>query len=161
MNYLVDGYNLLRVIENSGDRPEPLTDLQMCHILGRYFKSIANDGCVIFDGKGPPDKSGFYSIGYLEVIFSGVSLEADDVIENKINTSSAPKQVIVVSDDRRLRTAAHRRKAVSMRCRPFWNDVLRQLKRADTTKRTEPDEKHFGITESETDQWLNFFNLEQ
>jgi len=159
MNYLIDGYNLLRLIENSSTE-QPLTDLQMCHILGRFFKSITQDCCIVFDGKGPPDKSGFYSIGYLEVIFSGVGIEADDVIENKISTSSAPRQLIVISDDRRLRLAARRRKAVSMRCQPFWRAVLRQLKHGNTTvKPAEPDEKHFGITEGETDQWLNFFNL--
>jgi hypothetical protein len=41
----------------------------------------------------------------------------------------------------------------------FWTDVQKQLSRRKTIK--EPSGKRWGLSESETEQWLKFFGLEQ
>ena len=107
---IIDGYNLLHSIEKADADAESVGDVQLCSILSRYLKLIGETGEIIFDGIGPPDKSGFDNISKLEVVFSGRTSEADDIIEHKITANTAPRRLTVVSSDRRLRRAAHARK---------------------------------------------------
>ncbi len=158
MTVIIDGYNLLWVIPKTSGG-EPLTDTQLCRILSAYFKITGQPGEIIFDGVGPPDKSVFDNISNLDVIFAGADVEADAVIEDKIASSTAPRNLVIVSSDRRLRKAAHARKAISVKSEAFWGEVQKQLKRSE--KFQEPTSKQHGITEGETKQWLKIFDLDK
>lgn len=136
-----------------------ISDIGLCRILGRYLKLTGEKGEIIFDGTGPPDKAGFDNISNLEVFFAGLGTDADTVIEDKISVSTAPKRLTIVSSDRRLRSAARTRKATSMKSDVFWNDVQKQLSRKRPAK--EPQAKRRGLSEGETDQWLEFFGFGQ
>lgn len=159
MPIIIDGYNLLHSIQKNSEQFDSISDLTLCRILDVYLKKTDQKGCVVFDGIGPPDKNGFDAVNFLEVFFSGTRLDADTVIENKIKSNSAPKGLKVVSDDRRLRDAARRRKAISVRCDNFWVDVQRALSRDRLA--AEPAEKQTGLNEIETKLWLKFFGIEK
>ena len=116
-------------------------------------------GEVVFDGTGPRDKSGFDNINNLEVFFAGISCDADTVIEDKIKANTAPRRLTVVSSDRRVRDAGRRRKATVVKSQVFWEDVQKQLSRKK--KKKEPPAKRQGLSEGETEQWLDFFGIEQ
>ena len=158
MPVIIDGYNLLRSVQKAEDF-ESISDVQLCRLIGRYLKLIGENGEIIFDGTGPPDKSGFDDISNLEVLFAGLAADADTVIEDKIRANTAPKRLTVVSSDRRLRKSAQARKATIVRSEVFWDNLQKQLSRKRTAK--EPTEKRRGLSESETEQWLKFFGLEQ
>jgi len=157
--FIIDGHNLLHTIYKLEGDSGPISDVSLCRILGRYFKLTGEKGEMIFDGTGPPDKSGFDNISNLEVFFAGIGTDADTVIEDKISVNTAPKRLIVVSSDRRLRSAARKRKATSMKSDVFWNDVQKQLSRKRPVK--EPAEKRQGLSQGETEQWLEFFGFGQ
>jgi hypothetical protein len=159
MPFLIDGHNLLHSIHKATEDFESLSEIQLCRIVTRYLTQIGERGEMIFDGTGPQDKSPFENMGDLEVAFAGLGTDADTVIEQKIRISTAPRRLTVVSSDRRLRRAAQKRKATAVRSDVFWSDVQKQLRRR--TKAREPAEKRFGLSESETQQWLEFFGLEQ
>ncbi|MHC4227693.1 MAG: NYN domain-containing protein [Planctomycetota bacterium] len=156
---IIDGHNLLHTIFKLEGDSESISDVGLCRILGRYFKLTSEKGEIIFDGTGPPDKSGFDDISDLEVFFAGLKTDADTVIEDKISASTAPKKLTIVSSDRRLRSAARTRKASSIKSDVFWNDVRKQLSRKRPAK--EPTEKRQGLNEGETEQWLEFFGFGQ
>ena len=158
MPVIIDGYNLLRSIPND-ESSNPVDDVQLCRILGEYLTAVSETGQIIFDGIGPPDKTGFDNIRNLEVFFSGQSLEADDVIEDKLKLNTAPKRLMVVSSDRRLRKAAMARKAIAVKSDVFWQKVQKQLARKAKFK--EPSEKRQGLNQGETNQWMKFFGIEQ
>ena len=160
MPFLIDGYNLLRAVEKIQGGPESITDIQLCRIISAYLQRIDQPGQIVFDGIGPREKQAFENLESLEVIFSGRSKDADTVIEDKITTNTAPKRLTVVSDDRRLRTAAKRRKAISVKVRQFWQNVLACLNQQRKTP-AEPGEKLEGISQSETEQWLKTFGLDE
>ena len=130
----------------------------MCRILSTYFKLTGEKAEIIFDGTGPPDKSGFDGVSNPEIFFSGRGTDTDTVIEGKIRTSTAPKGLTIVSSDRRLRQAAHTRKATSVKSDVFWVDIRKQLSRKRPVK--EPPGKRRGLSEGETEQWLAFFGLD-
>ena len=156
---IIDGHNLLHSIHKEGSYSEPISDVGLCRIIGIYLKQINQNGEIIFDGTGPPDKSGFDNISNLEVLFAGVGTDTDTVIEDKISASTAPKRLNIVSSDRRLRKAARVRKAISVRSEVFWNNIQKQLSRKKVAK--EPAAKRRGLSEGETKQWMEFFGLEQ
>ena len=159
MPVIIDGHNLLRAIQKVDEDSESISDVRLCYTVGRFLKLTGEKGEIIFDGTGPPDKSRFDNISNLEVFFAGLGSDADTVIEDKIRASTAPKRLTVVSSDRRLRDAARARKAASVKSQVFWDNVQKQLRRKRTIK--EPPAKRRGLTESETRQWLKFFDLEQ
>ena len=70
------------------------------------------------------------------------------------------KKLIIVSSDREIRAAAASRKAVSVKSDYFWQDVKNRL---ETYQKPayEPKAKRGGITKAETDQWLDFFGIDE
>lgn len=156
---LIDGHNLLHAVLKDEETLGITTDLGLCSVLERYLSLTGSSGVIIFDGTGPPDKSGFEVIGNPEVFFAGKRVEADLVIEDKIKASSAPKRVTVVSSDRRLRKAARARKCTSLKSEVFWENVCRELNRKRPA--SEPSGKRHGLSDSETAQWLDAFGFEK
>ena len=157
MPFLIDGYNLFWAVQKSSEGAESISDVELCRILGQYLGLTSRTAEIIFDGVGPPEKSGFDNIKGLDVFFSGASSDADTVIEDKIQSSSAPRRLTVVSSDRRIRKAAHLRKAASVKSEIFWNEVAKRL--ACRQRDNEPQAKQKGISEGETEQWMKFFKL--
>ena len=155
--FIIDGYNLLHVIPKVDEATGAIGDIELCRIVSRYMKLIGRFGEMIFDGAGPPDKSGFDNLDNLEVLFAGLGADADTIIEGKISASSSPKGLTVVSSDRRLRGAAHMRKCTSLKSEAFWHNAQKQLNRKRPAR--EPAAKRQGLSESETDQWLDAFGL--
>ena len=159
MPVIIDGYNLLRSIEKLG--LEDITDVKMCHVISHYLKSNDDWGVVVFDGIGPRDKSGF-NFSNLKIVFSGANTEADSIIEKEIAENSAPKRLIVVSSDRRIRFAAKKRSAPDVKSDIFWHQVIQYMAMQTRARgRTEPREKFNGISEAETEQWLKIFGFKK
>jgi len=155
---IIDGYNLLRTVQNLTEHSSEITDVQICQIINDYLYRTKKKGSLVFDGIGPRDKSPFNNLFCLEIIFSGTSREADDIIETMIVESSAPKSLIVVSSDRRIKRAAEKKKATAVDCVDFWTEILKQLEKKRKRK-MEPQAKFTGITEAETEYWLREFGL--
>jgi predicted RNA-binding protein with PIN domain len=159
MPIIIDGHNLLWAIQNVGHTHEPIAELQLCHIVSRYLRAAGEKGEIVFDGTGPPDKGRFDNISALEVLFSGPAADADKIIEDKVRASTAPKNLTVVSSDRQVRAAAHARKAATVKSEVFWQNLARELTRKRPQE--EPPAKRWGLSESETEQWLEFFGLDR
>ncbi|MHC4507999.1 MAG: hypothetical protein ACYTAO_03435 [Planctomycetota bacterium] len=68
---IIDGHNLLHAICKIEESPRGLGELALCRILGTYLKLTGKKAEIIFDGTGPPDKSGFDAIGNLEAVKAG------------------------------------------------------------------------------------------
>jgi len=140
--------------------PEEISDVRLCWVVGRYLKRIGETGEIVFDGTGPRDKSDFDNIDGVEVLFAGLGADADTVIEDKIKANTAPRRLTVVSSDRRLRRAARARRANAVKSEVFWSELQRVL-RSKRRGANEPAGKEYGLSEGETEQWLEFFGLEQ
>ena len=155
---IVDGYNLLRAVQNLLEQSSDISDVQLCRLIDEYLYRTKKRGQIVFDGVGPRDKTGFNNLRNLEVVFSGTNHEADDVIEKLILENTAPRNLIVVSSDRRIKTAANKRKATAVDCVDFWTEVIKQLEKKKK-RQAEPQGKFYGITEAETEYWLREFGL--
>jgi len=157
MPLLIDGYNLLWAVQKSGESMEALDDAELCRILSGYLVLTGQRAEIIFDGTGPPAKQAFDNLKALDVLFSGRDRDADTVIEDKIRTDSAPRRLMVVSSDRKVRKAAQVRKAASVKSELFWIDVCKAMSKKRKVR--EPQGKRGGISSGETEQWLKFFKI--
>ena len=158
MPFLIDGYNLLRSVqkyETSAD----MTDAQLCRHIADFLRTVKDRGMIVFDGIGPPDKRELRGVRGLEIRFSGEKSDADTYIEWKIKENTAPRRLIVVSSDRRLRDAAGRRKAKSIPVDVFWPAMCRALENVSRTV-SEPREKQKGIAAEQVDSWMDYFNAD-
>ncbi|MGD0784983.1 MAG: NYN domain-containing protein [Sedimentisphaerales bacterium] len=155
---IIDGYNLLRSVQGLLEQSSEISDIQLCRIINDYIYRTKKKGCVVFDGIGPKIKDAFNNLFNLEIIFSGTSHEADDIIEKLILQSTGAKDLIVVSSDRRIKKAAEKRKATAVDCVDFWTEVIKQLERKKK-KVAEPQAKFIGISEAETEYWLREFGF--
>ena len=158
MPYLVDGHNLLWAIHHHDEHFAPVDDRALCRLLARYGRSMHDRVELIYDGVGPPDKGAFYGHRNLQVSFAGEGSDADTLIEHRVQTCTQPKRLVVVSTDRRVRTAARRAKATSVPSVEFWMRVLERLNRKRAAP--EPSGKRHGVSKQETRQWLKTFGLD-
>jgi predicted RNA-binding protein with PIN domain len=159
MQIIIDGYNLLRSIEHLFEDQTAVSDVKLCHAIDKYLKYTRQKGEIVFDGIGPPDKSTFNTLENIQIIFTGSNTDADTIIESKIKNSTAPTNLIVVSNDRRIRDAASARKAAATKSEDFWNDVVKFLEKKRSAP--EPRGKRHGLTDGETSQWLKLFGLDK
>jgi len=156
--FIIDGNNLLHTIHKV-EEISSFSDIELCRNLSAFLKRTGQSGEIIFDGAGPRDTSPYDNIENLEVSFAGIGQDADSVIEEKIAVSTSPKRLNIISSDRRLRKAARTRKAASVKSEDFWINVTKQLNKKRPVK--EPKEKRSGLSESETEQWLDIFGINQ
>jgi len=159
MPFIIDGHNLLKMLQAGDEQFELINDVRMCYIIARYLKKSNQKAQIVFDGTGPTDKQRFENIENLEVFFAGPAKEADDIIENKINASSAARNLTLVTGDRKILAAARRRKAGTIKPKLFWEQLQKHLSKP--RKFREPLAKRHGITESETDQWMKLFGIDE
>lgn len=123
---LIDGYNLLHAAGLARDRYGP-GQFEKCR--QRLLQEVADrltaeqrvSTTVIFDAQhAPPDVPSVQRFAGISVVFS-VGSDADSLIEAMLEKHSAPKQVLVVSSDRRLQSAASRRRAEWIKSEMFWD----------------------------------------
>jgi predicted RNA-binding protein with PIN domain len=157
--FIIDGHNLLHAVCKMDEDAKALSEPALCKVLGTYLRLTGEKAVIVFDGTGPPDKSGFDGISHLEVLFAGSGTDADTAIEDKIKANTAPKGLTIVSSDRRLQQAAHARRATAIKADAFWAELQKQLSRKRAPR--EPSAKRQGLSQSETEQWLKVFGIEQ
>lgn len=136
---LIDAYNVLWL----GNATEPHgPDLTASGLLrltahSRYRRRHIR---LVCDGAPPPgegvpsplygDRAMILRLGPGEIVYSGRSGSADDVIECIIRDHAAPRELLVVSSDRRVKRAAGRRRARTMTSEMFLAQILADRTRA-------------------------------
>jgi predicted RNA-binding protein with PIN domain len=123
---------------------------------------------LVFDTSAPLDEREFELMRQtdLNVLFAVEHETADEQIAELLAHHSAPRQVVVISNDRQVQLAATRRQAQYQLCEAWYD----WLERRETLPDTEPDAESIGgseekpsdrtLSESERDYWLREFGSE-
>jgi hypothetical protein len=129
MRYLIDGYNLLHATGHLSGTVSPLRLEQarraLLDQLVQHYGPAASCVTVVFDVRRAPARL------QAERDYQGVHVlyaldrEADDVIEDLIRGDAVPRLLTVVSDDRRLREAARRKRCHIVGCLDYFESLLR------------------------------------
>ncbi|HMO14527.1 MAG TPA: NYN domain-containing protein [Pirellulaceae bacterium] len=176
---IIDGYNLLREVgflraSTSTFGPGALARARkaLLGFLMRYVpEEVRARATIVFDAKTDVGELPEQEIVHnMHVLFATEYAEADELIEYLINRHSAPKQLVVVSSDHRLKQAAQRRGANSVQSREWFEQVratghAARLRTASTLDDSSQQANKGAALETlspeETATWLGEFNLSQ
>lgn len=107
MHYYIDGYNLMfRLLHDADSLTERRQ--QLIIDLNNKIQFLELDVTIVFDSQFLPGESTRGHFKQLEVLFSGYGETADDLIIEKVRAESKPKQVTVVTSDKKLAWFARR-----------------------------------------------------
>ncbi len=124
MILLIDGYNVLKQAMPSVKIRESERK-KFIEQLGRYAKLRQHKIILVFDG-GPYDRSVQERIAGVYVIFSGAIETADHYIKRYLKEHKS-HDILLISSDNELRSAAARLNIESMRSPEFYRVVLESI----------------------------------
>ena len=162
----IDGYNLMHAWGLARQRYGP-GDLE--RLRERFLRQLANRlteeerrrTTVVFDAgnSAQADTLGKQRFQEMEILYAQGDPDADTRIEKLIASHSAPRQIRVISSDRRLQTAARRRRGSFVTSERFVKDLERaELSVENPALSRELEAKSTGeITEDEMAEWLEIF----
>jgi predicted RNA-binding protein with PIN domain len=164
---IVDGYNLLHTLGSRRSLGAP-GNLQRARaelagrIAARMTEAQRNRTTIVFDANFenrdlPPSQE----VQGIRVEFARDFADADSMIEHLLRKHPTPQSVVVVSNDRRVRVAAERRRARPVDCES-WFDGLSTTEEvaksaADQAGEVEPDRLAAEISPEEREYWLRLF----
>jgi hypothetical protein len=164
MRYLIDGYNLAHALGLLRGRMGPseveVARRSLLVQLLEYHRGEAGNVTVVFDaGRAPPGTPARLDHQGL-LVLNALRQQADDLIEDLIEHDSLPRQLAVVSDDRRLKDAARRRHCLALGCL----DYLEQIQAPRPTSRPTPPpadagDKPEGLSSEEAREWCRRFGV--
>jgi len=159
MRYLIDGYNLLYALglarKNGGraawDRGRRLLLDWLADRAGPEAPNVT----IVFDAQnargGPVIEESHRGLRVLRK----AGRAADDLIEDLLRDEPSPETLTVVSNDARVRDAAHRRGCPVRRCEEYVDALMEPPRPA--AQPAEADEKDVACTPEETERWLQAF----
>ncbi len=173
MRYLIDGYNLAHALGLVPHKRVPHgAETARRSLLIRLREAPGLDPAlttVVFDAlqaaAGSPTRLDF--LGF-RVLFAHDQL-ADDLIEELIHQEADPRQLTVVSDDRRLKESAGRRGCQALGCldfleqtqqRPSAATVRLARNRKASTEEAELKDKPERLTSEELLEWQRCFGVD-
>ncbi|TWT72784.1 YacP-like NYN domain protein [Posidoniimonas polymericola] len=127
---LIDGYNLLHATDVHGsDRLagtlQGAREALLAFIASRLVKRERARATIVFDAAGAlPGLPDEYSYEGIHVLFARKYPDADAMLEALVESDRAPKELLVISGDRRVQRAARRRGA-AWQGSAEWNRELR------------------------------------
>ncbi|WZO97982.1 NYN domain-containing protein [Isosphaeraceae bacterium EP7] len=164
MRTLIDGYNLMyanglldRKLGPDGLRKARTRFLNTLAV--RLGPVDAHAATVVFDAAEAPHGLPSQAVHKgITVLYAVDEDDADERIELLILGHNAPKTLTVVSTDRRIRTAATRRKAHSVTSEEYWTELDGRKERADRLiPRVDAASKHHGPSHADAEYWLEEF----
>ncbi len=159
MPYLIDGYNLYHAAKKFHADWRDLTVLQLCLMINEHMKRIKDRAEIIFDGYSPAGRAEVIEERrFIDLIYGGAT-DADTLIEQYIRDNTAPRRLTVISSDRRIRTAAKRRKALALTSLEYLETMLKRLL-SQRKRIPDPKEKRQGVPDGELNNWLDLFGIE-
>ena len=151
MALIIDAYNVLHCTHVLPNRYAMISATDLCRLL-EQSRWAGRAMAVVCDGVQKPTEADYE--GEVELVYAGAGGDADSVIEKMIVESDAPRDLTVVSNDRRIQKAARRRRARSMTSERF----LQLLVKSTGSRKPPTDSKPRAI--GSTDDWLDTFEID-
>ncbi len=158
---LIDGYNLLNATDIFGDDTgrtnlESTRNALLAFLAEVLAEQQRSQTTIVFDGRdAPPGLPRMLTHAGITIRFSRRDQEADDVLEELIESATAPMELTVVSSDHRVQRAARRRKATYVDSDVWFAEIRKPRGEAAA----EPAEKPATLSDDDVSQWLDEFGI--
>lgn len=171
---IIDGYNLLHSVGYAQERFGPgglerSRNRLLRFVANRLDPEERRRTTIVFDARAIPVE-GLRESKFEEmtVLFNQPGSDADTLIEELILQHSAPRQLEIVSGDRRLQKAIKRRKGFAIESDHFARELHQResitpgsaADQAHSTHDEGATERQEPLSESETAEWLEIFGSE-
>ena len=164
---IIDGYNLLHTLGTRRSLGGP-GNLQRAResLAGRLAARMSPEEqaqtTIVFDANNEnSDYPAETEVHGIKVLFAKDFEDADSMIEHMLRKHSAPQSVTVVSNDRRVRQAAERRRARAVDCESWFEDLMTR-RAAGSAEEAEHKSEEQRLREGELSSeeratWANLF----
>jgi predicted RNA-binding protein with PIN domain len=164
MKIMVDGHNLMHADDEARaalDRQEPdRARVRLLEVVGAFARYHHKQALIVFDGSGghPLPES---ARGPVQYCFSGPDRKADDVLLDRLRSSTGRREILVVTSDREVADAARHLGAKVQASAAFLQEVERLGRRRQKKKPApEPSGKRRGPSATEVEEMLMEFTEE-
>jgi predicted RNA-binding protein with PIN domain len=163
---IIDGYNLMHAWGLARKRYGPgdlerLRERFLHQLANRLAEDDRSRTTVVFDAgsEAPSDIPTEQTYKTMRIVFARRDDDADARIERLVKEHSAPRQIRVVSSDRRLQSAARRRKGQFVSSEQFLLELENHPppENAAETSQELKSKSTGELTESEIAEWLELF----
>jgi predicted RNA-binding protein with PIN domain len=163
MPLIVDTFN---VLHQTGVLPPDLAGVDVAGLIDLISRSRFRRSRVrlVCDSVSRlPDEVS--EVGIIAIEFSGRGRTADDVIADRINRSTAPKRLTIVSSDREVQKAARRRRCIVLSSPEFLRQLAADVERGerDAGKNQPQRPKQFTrpLSQRDTAKWMREFGVDE
>jgi uncharacterized protein len=162
MALLIDGYNLLNVTSIFGEAG-PGTELHRTRLAflnflaSSFTKRQRSATTIVFDAAGaPPGLPATISHDGMTIHFAHRHSNADELIEELLESHRAPRSLTVISSDHRVQRAARHRGASFVDSEVWYTDLkTRRKKAASDDSMAKPTA---SISDDELSYWIAQFD---
>ena len=161
MALLIDGYNLLHVTGLFGSTFEASRAALLNFLAAALDAGERSRTTIVFDAaEAPPGLPNEYSVAGIHVCYARGYDSADALLEELIAAHHTPKQLTVVSSDRRVQRAAKKRKALAVESHAWYHQAAERLEGRRKGRPDLPDVKpDVPLTPGEVAVWMRVFEM--
>jgi hypothetical protein len=160
---IIDGYNLLHAAGWVQSRYRP-GELEACRtrllkFLSEHLSEMeAVRTTVVFDARHPPVAAPrFITHGHIRVLFASPHGDADRMIEEMLESSDAPRNVTLISNDRRLQLAARAERSDCISSTDFLESLRNRSSQSSGSHRANTEKPESISNPAELELWLRVF----
>lgn len=160
---LIDGYNLLHAsnVFASSDGPPTLERTRKA-FLDFLIETLSTRErartTVVFDAtQAAPNLPHRLSVSGMEVLFSRHGQDADQLLEDLLESERAPRETLVVSSDHRVQRAARQRGAKSIDSERWYREAMSRRQIAEVEKSDIKPEPSTWENSAELAKWMSEF----
>jgi len=146
---IIDAYNCLHAASAMSG---PLSGISLRQ-LGKLVSSSGQKVILVMDGLPKPSEPKADEFINVELLYSGKSAKADDLIARILQKSTGRREITVVSNDRQVAAQARRSGAKSISCERFL------ALQAKENRRSAGMRQKIRGNKNDTDFWLKEFGI--
>lgn len=158
MEYLIDGYNVIKFSEMFSARTLELQRTKLIDFILKYNPQGNNKVTIVFDCKSsnPYETDGYTTttIKGIKTIFSEGQKSADDVIVDYVEKSQKPYNITIVTNDKGIYRRIGGKGAKKMTVAEFIYNRAKQEKQTNNILRIKQKDDFSAISQELSDLWL-------
>ena len=154
MPLIIDTYNLLHAALGPAGKGRDLGIAGLTALI-KQSRYASQPTTLVCDGTRKTLAS-MKSSG-VRIVFAGSERDADTLLEQFIARDTAPARLVVVSSDRRVQTAARRRRCQILSSESFLSQLLRDASSAAAQPRMPDPRARIPLGNAEVQHWVAYF----
>lgn len=158
MPLILDTFNVLHTV---GVLPPDLAGIDVQGLIGLIQSSRYRQEKVILACDGKPKPELVSSDPSITIRFSGAGKPADDLIDQLVRASSAPRKLVVVSSDHAVQRTGRRRRCTVLTSEEFLAHLADDANLPQPRSYRPPSKPPAEISSDQVDRWIKVFDLDE